>query len=71
MKRPTPFFIVETLASWVEARDGDICDRVLLVVHPLIGDDRSIGNQRKMNPRIWSEIRLDIIQVNIESTIET
>ena len=43
----------------------------LLMVSLLSRDDRRVSDQREMNPGVWHQIGLELVEVNIESTIKT
>ena len=45
-------------------------DLEALVRALVAGDDRSIADQRVMNARIWHEIGLEFVQVDVQSTVE-
>merc|ERR1719391_1678623 len=54
----------------LEARIGDLCYAQRLMIGFLCRDDRSVGHQREVNPRIWDQIGLKFIQVHVQSSIK-
>ena len=58
------------LVDRLEAGIGDLSNRELLVVGLLSRDDRSIGDQREMNPGVGHQVGLELSQINIEGSIE-
>merc|ERR1719391_1758895 len=56
--------------GWFEAGIGNFCNAQRFVVGFLCRDDGSIGHQRKVNPWIWDQISLELIQVHIESSVK-
>ena len=45
--------------------------KYLLMVSLLSRDDRRVSDQREMNPGVWHQIGLELVEVNIKSTIKT
>ena len=45
--------------------------KYLLMVSLLSRDDGRVSDQREMNPGVWHQIGLELVEVNIESTIKT
>lgn len=35
------------------------------------GDDWGVGNEREMDTRIWNQVGLELIEINVEGSIET
>merc|ERR1719210_2610525 len=58
------------LVGGFKASVCNLSNTELLVVGLLSRDDRSIGHQRKMDPRIGDQVGLELGQVNIECTIK-
>jgi len=59
------------LVTILEAREGHIGDRVLLVVSLVGRDERSVGGQREMNTREGHQVGLELVKIDVETTIET
>ena len=54
----------------LEAGVGDLCHAVLLVVRLLGRHDWRVGGQREVDTRIWNEVRLELGQVDVQSSVE-
>lgn len=54
----------------LEARHGDLLDRVGLMRSLSSRDDWRVGDEREMNSRIWDKVGLELSQVNVEGAIE-
>jgi hypothetical protein len=59
------------LIGRLEASVGDFSHAQLLMISLLSGDDRCIGSEREMNPRVWHQVGLELSQVNVQSTVES
>merc|ERR1719244_254782 len=55
----------------LETGVGDLSNVQLLVVSLLSRDDGGIGDEREMDPRVGNKIRLELIQVNIQSSVKS
>ena len=58
------------LAGWLEARVGDIGDAHLLVIVLLDGDDWSVGDQGEVDPRVRHQVGPELVEDDVESTVE-
>ena len=59
------------LVGWLEATVGDVIDRESLMVSLVSRDQWSVRSQWEMNSWIWDQVGLELIEINIESSIET
>lgn len=59
------------LVVGLEARHGDLLDRVGLVGCLRSRDDWSISNEREVDTWVWNQVGLEFVEINIEGTIET
>ena|ERR1700712_5219407 len=50
--------------------EGQIVDLEALMRAFVVGDNWGIADQRVMNTRIWDQVGLELIQVDIEGSIE-
>jgi hypothetical protein len=66
MARATLYHLVGRL----EAGVGDLGHAKLLVVSLLGGDDRSIGDEREVDPGVGHQVGLELGQVQVEGTVE-
>jgi hypothetical protein len=62
---------LDHLVVGLEARVGDLLNRVGLVLCLGRRDDRSISNQGEVNAGIWNQVGLELVQVDVEGTIES
>lgn len=65
--RVTPDHLVVGL----EARHGDLIDRVGLVGGLVSRDNRGVGGKREVNTRVRDQVGLEFVQINVERSIET
>lgn len=62
---------LDHLVVGLEAGHGDLVDRVGLVEGLGRRDDGSICNQGEVNTGVWHKIGLELVQVDVEGTVET
>ena len=62
---------LDHLVVGLEARHGDLVDRVGLVSGLVGGDDGGVGNQREVDTGVGDQVGLELVQVDVERTIET
>merc|ERR1711931_74764 len=62
---------LDHLVGWLEASVGDLGNGQLLVVGLLGGDDRSVGDQREVDSRVWHQVGLELGEIDVERTIES
>ena len=62
---------LDHLVVGLEARHGDLVDRVGFVSSLVGGDDGGVGNQREVDTGVGDQVGLELVQVDIERTIET
>jgi hypothetical protein len=55
----------------LEARHGDLLDRVGFVGCLSSGNDRCVCNEREMNTWVWHQVGLELVEIDVEGTIET
>ena len=61
---------LDHLVQGFEARVGDLSHGHLFMVGLFSRNDRGVRDQREVNPRVGDQIRLEFVQVNVESTLE-
>ncbi len=61
---------LDHLVGRLKAGIGDLSHGELLMVGLLRGDDRSIGDQRKVDPWVGHQVGLELSEVHIESSIK-
>lgn len=61
---------LDHLVVGLEAGHGDLLHGVGLVGGLGSGDDRSVGNQREVDTRVRDKVGLELVQVNVEGTVE-
>jgi hypothetical protein len=54
-----------------EARHGDLLDRVGFVGRLSSRNDWRISNEREMDTRVWDQVGLELVEINIERSIKT
>lgn len=62
---------LDHLVVGLEAGHGHLLDGVGLVGSLGSRDDRSIGDQREVDTRVGDQVGLELVQINVEGTIET
>jgi len=62
---------LDHLMRRLEAGVGDLGHAVLLVIRLVGRHDRSVGGQREVDARIRHEVRLELGQVDVQSSVET
>ncbi len=62
---------LDHLVVGLEAGVGDLHDRVGLVGGLGSGDDRSIGDEREVNTWVGDQVGLELVQVDVEGTVES
>ncbi len=55
----------------LEAGHGDFLDGIGLVRSLGSRDNWCIGNEREMDTRVWYQVGLELVKINVEGTIET
>ena len=64
--------VAETdLVGRLETGVCDLSNRELLVVGLLSRDDRSVGDQREVNPGVGHQVGLELSQINVQSTVKS
>ena len=58
------------LVVWLEAGHGDLLDRVGLVGSLSRGDNWSVGNEWEVNTWVWNQVGLELVEIDVEGTIE-
>lgn len=61
---------LDHLVVGLEAGHGDLLNRVGLVGGLGGRDNRSVGNQREVNTGVGDQVGLELVQVNVEGTVE-
>ncbi len=59
------------LVGGLETAVGNLRHAQLLVIRLLCRDDGRVGDQREVNPRIRDQIRLELRQIHIESSVKS
>ena len=59
------------LVVGLEARHGDLLHRVGFVGRFGSGDDRCVGHEREVDTRVRHQVGLELVEIDIERTIET
>jgi hypothetical protein len=59
------------LVVGLEAGHGDLLDGVGLMGSLGRGDNRGVCNEREVDTRVWDQVGLELVQINVERTIET
>lgn len=62
---------LDHLVVGLEAGHGHLLDGVGLVGSLGSRDDRSIGDQREVDTRVGDQVGLELVEINVEGTIET
>ena len=62
---------LDHLVVWLEAGVGDLVDRVGLVRGLGGGDDGGVGNEREVDTRVGDQVGLELVQVDVEGTVES
>ena len=62
---------LDHLVVGLEAGIGDFHNGVGLVGGLCGGDDRRVGNEREVDTRVGHQVGLELVQVNVQGTIET
>ena len=66
-----PRVALDHLIPGLEARERHVSDRVLLMVSLLGGDDGSKRSEGEVDTGERNKVRLELVQVDVEGTIET
>ncbi len=61
---------LDHLVGRLKAGIGDLSHRELLMIGLLRRDDRSVGDQREVNPGVWHQVGLELSQIHVQSTIK-
>merc|ERR1719466_526763 len=56
--------------SWLKASIGNLCYVEGFVISLLGRDDRGVGDEREVDPWIRNQVGLELVQVDIESSVE-
>jgi hypothetical protein len=59
------------LVVWLEARHGDLLDRVGLVGSLGGGDNWGICNEREVDTWVGNQVGLELVQVDVERSVES
>jgi len=62
---------LDHLVVRLEARHGDFLGGVGLVRCLCSRDNRSIGDKREVDARVWDEVGLELVQIDVEGAVET
>jgi hypothetical protein len=58
------------LVVGLEALEGEVADLEALVGAAVAGDDRGVGDERVVDAGIWHQVSLELVQINVEGTVE-
>ena len=61
---------LDHLAVRLEARHADLLDTVGLVGSLGCGDDWRVGDQREVDARVWDQVGLEFVEVDVQRTVE-
>merc|ERR1719295_310819 len=56
--------------GWLEAGVGDLGHRQGLVVGSLGGDDGGVGHQGEVDPWVWNQIGLELVEIHVQSSVK-
>jgi hypothetical protein len=59
------------LVVWLEARHGDLLDRVGFVRSFGSRNNWCISNEREVDTWVWDQVGLELVEINVEGTIKT
>lgn len=62
---------LDHLVIGLEARHGHLLDGVGLVSSLGGGDDGRVGDQREVDTGVWHQVGLELVQVDVQGSIET
>lgn len=62
---------LDHLVVRLEARHGDVLNRVGFVRGLFGGDDRRVSNQREVNTGVGDQVGLKFVEINVQGAIET
>lgn len=62
---------LDHLVVGLEARHGHLLDGVGLVGGLGGGDNGRIGDEREVDTRVWHQVGLELVQVDVQGSIET
>lgn len=62
---------LDHLVVRLEAGHGDLLDRVDLVRSLGCRDDRRVGDEREVDARVGNQVRLELVQIDVERSIES
>ena len=65
-----PRIALDHLVSGLEAREGHVGDRVLLMVRLGSRNDGSKGGEGEVDTGEWDQVGLELVQVYIQGTVE-
>jgi hypothetical protein len=55
----------------LEARHGDLLDRVGFVGCLGSRDNWGVSDEREMDARVWNQVGLELVEINVEGAIKT
>lgn len=58
------------LVVWLEARHGDLLNRVGLVSSTSSRDNRGVGDQREVDAGVRHQVGLELVQVDVKGAVE-
>ena len=61
---------LDHLVVGLEARVRDLLNRVGLVLSLSSRDDWCISNQREVDARVWDQVGLELVEVDVQGAIE-
>ena len=62
---------LDHLAGGLEASICDLSNRQLFVVSLLCGDDWCVGHKWEMDARVWHQVGLELVEIDVQGTVET
>ena len=62
---------LDHLVARLEARHGDLLNRVGLVAGLDRGNDRGVRDQREVNARVWDQVGLELVEIDVQRAVES
>lgn len=59
------------LVVWLEARHGDFLNRVGLVGSLSSRNNWGVGDKREMDSWVWDQVGLELVQIDVQGSVET
>jgi len=59
------------LVVWLKALQRQILGLETFMRTSSCRDNRSVADERVVNSRVWNQVSLELIQIDIQSTVET